>query len=127
MRLDHAGRAALRRNRMAAHRQDFRDQRDGERGVRLGGRDRGPQAGAARANDHDIGLKEIDDAPLFTISIKKTDCSNKKREQFPSLHALPCMPKTTPDLLKYIIFQNDVCATHRAQVDRTMISVPTRH
>jgi hypothetical protein len=37
------------------------------------------------------------------------------------------VPKTTPDMLKYITFQNDVCATRPAQVDREMISVPTRH
>ena len=112
---------------MAAHRIDFGQQCDVKRRISLRSGDCRTEPGPASADNGDIGLKQIHDAPLFTISIKKTDCSNKKREQFPSLHALPCMPKTTPDLLKYIIFQNDVCATHRAQVDRTMISVPTRH
>ena len=93
---------------MAAHWVDLRDQCDREPRFGFGGGDRRPQARPASADDGDIGLKQIHDAPLFAISIKKTDCSTKKSEQFPSLHALPCM--TTPDLLKYIIFQNDVCA-----------------
>ena len=59
MRLNHAGRAAFRRNRMAAHRQHFRDERDGERGVRLRGRDGGAQACSARSDNQDICIEMV--------------------------------------------------------------------
>ena len=66
VRPDHARRAALRRNRMAAHRQDFRNERDGEGRVRLGGCDGGPQARPARPDNQDIGIEMVHRAsPLW--------------------------------------------------------------
>ena len=65
MRLDYARRAALRGNRVAAHGQDFRNESDGERGVRLGGCDGGAQARAARPNDQDIGIEMVQRAAPF--------------------------------------------------------------
>ena len=59
VRLDDAGRAAFRRHRMAAHRQHFRNQRDGERGVGFGRRDGGSQPRAARADNEDVGFKNL--------------------------------------------------------------------
>ena len=62
----HRGRAALRRHRMAAHRIDLRDQRNRERGIRLGGGDRRAQSRAARANNQDIGFEMLHGAAPFT-------------------------------------------------------------
>ena len=57
VRLRHRGRAAFRRHRVAAHRIDLGDERDGQRRIRFGNRDRGAQARAAGADDRDIGLE----------------------------------------------------------------------
>ena len=59
MGLHHAGRAAFRRHRVAAHRIDFGDQRDGQIRGGLGGGDRGPQTGAASTENQDIGVKML--------------------------------------------------------------------
>ena len=59
MGLHHAGRAAFRRHRVAAHRIDLRDQRDGQIRGGLGGGDRGPQAGTASTEDQDISIKML--------------------------------------------------------------------
>ena len=55
----HAGGATLGGDGMAAHRVDFRDQRDLESGVDFGCGDRGPQARAAGADDGDIDLNHV--------------------------------------------------------------------
>ena len=59
VRLDHARRPAFRRDRVAAHGQDFRDESDRQRRVRLGGGDGGTQARSARPYDEDIGIETI--------------------------------------------------------------------
>ena len=57
---DDAGRAALGRDRVAAHRIDLRDHRHVEPGVGLGDRDGGAQARAAAAHDQDVVRGAID-------------------------------------------------------------------
>jgi hypothetical protein len=65
---DHARRAALRGNRVAAHRQDFRNECDGERGIRLSGRDGRAQTGAARSDYQDICIEMVHRAGPLWIS-----------------------------------------------------------
>ena len=71
------------------------------------------------------GLMAPDVLPCLGISIMQPDAQPRRVSN--SRHFMRFVPKTTPDMLKYITFQNDVVATHPAQVDRKMISVPTRH
>ena len=62
MRLHHAGRSPLRRDGVAAHRIDLGHQQNFQRGVRLGGGDRGAEPGAACA---DYGNVHCDDLHGF--------------------------------------------------------------
>ena len=56
---DHAGRAALGRHGVAAHRHHLRDQCHGQPGIGLVGRDRGPQSGPPAPYDDDIPLDDF--------------------------------------------------------------------
>ena len=71
------------------------------------------------------GLMAPDVLPCLGIRYNATGCSTKKSEQFPSFYAL-CAEDYAGHVEVYH-FQNDVVATRPAQVDRKMISVPTRH
>ncbi len=71
MPLDDAGRPALRRHRMAAHRQHFGDQGDGERGICLGRRYGGAQARPARSNDQNIGIEMVQRATPFRSTYRR--------------------------------------------------------
>ena len=57
--LDHAGSAALGGHRVAAHRIDLREQRDPQRRIGLDRRDRSAQAGAAGADNDDVGRDHV--------------------------------------------------------------------
>ena len=57
--LDHPGSAAFGGDRVAAHRVDLREQRDPQRRIRLDRRDRSAHAGAASADNDDVGRDQV--------------------------------------------------------------------
>ena len=67
--LDHARSSALGGNRVAAHGIDLGDQRDIERGVALGGRDGGAQAGTSSPDDRDVGDDHVHEDGFLPIQV----------------------------------------------------------
>jgi hypothetical protein len=76
---DHARRPALRGHGMAAHRDDFRDQRDLQGGVALGHGDRRAQPRAAAADDHHVGIDDLHPSPLRRFSPPRPGSSRSSR------------------------------------------------
>ncbi len=60
-----SGPSAFGRHGVAAHGNDFGDERDAEPWVALGCGDRGAQSRSAATHDHDIGLNRLHPFPFF--------------------------------------------------------------